>query len=284
MSSTDTVRSSSTLRIQLRQGLNSSEIRKAWKDILGGWERRALWGTLGLHDIRQKYRRSVLGPFWITVSMGVLVMSLGMLYGKIFKQNISEYLPFVSSGFVSWGLISGFILDGTRSFIAAEGMIRQITAPVSIYVYRSIWANLITFAHDIWIFIAVAVWFGLNPGWVVLLVIPGLVLVLINGLWVGLLFGLFGVRFRDVPMIVQSVVQVVFFITPIIWRPSMLPERAIILELNPFYHFVEIIRAPLLGHLPSETNLFAVLLVTLVGWAVTLFFYSAYRWRIAYWA
>lgn len=284
MSAINKKQTPSALSIQLRHGLKSSEARKAWKDIVGGWERRQLWGTIGFHDVRQKYRRSVLGPFWITISMGIMVAALGLLYGKIFQQNLTEYLPFLASGFVVWGLISGLILDGTRSFIGAEAMIREITAPVSIYVYRTVWTNIITFAHNVWVYFAVALWFGVNPGWTVLLILPALALILINGMWVGLLFGLFGVRFRDVPMIVGSIVQVMFFITPVIWRPEMLPGRALVLELNPFYHFVEVVRAPLLGQIPSAENWTAVLSITLVGWAITLFFYSAYRWRIAYWA
>ena len=284
MSPTNKNTQASALSIQLKHGLKHSEISKAWQDIVSGWGRRSLWGTIGFHDVRQKYRRSVLGPFWITLSMGIMVTAMGLLYSKIFQRNIAEYLPYLSSGFVTWGLISGLILDGTRAFIGAEGMIRQITAPVSIYVYRTGWSNLITFGHNIWIFFAVALWFGAFPGWTGLLVIPALLIVLINGLWVGLLFGLFGVRFRDVPMVVGSMVQVMFFITPIIWRTDMLPGRALILDFNPFYHFVEIVRAPLLGQIPSAENWIAVLAVTVGGWALALFFYSAYRWRIAYWA
>ena len=269
---------------QMRYLLNSNQLNKAVADLINGWQARELWITMGLHDTRQRYRRSFLGPFWITISMGVMVAAIGLLYGKIFKQNLAEYLPFLCCGYVSWGLISGLILDGTRSFIAAETMIRQITAPISIYVYRSVWTNLITFAHNIWIYVIVALWFGVNPGWAGLLLIPALVIVLINGMWVGLLIGLFGVRFRDVPMVVQSVVQVLFFVTPIIWRPEMLPGRAVLLNLNPFYHFVEIIRGPLLGRIPSPENWAAVVLVTLIGWGVAMLFYSAYRWRTAYWA
>ena len=261
-----------------------AQLIRAWEDILAGWRRRQLWGTIGLDHIRQKYRRSVLGPFWITLSMGVMVSALGLLYGKIFQQDLQEYLPYIASGFVVWGLISNLVLDGTRAFIVAEPMIRQITAPISVYVYRSLWSNLITFAHNIWIYVLIALWFGVFPGWEVLWVLPALVLLLINGLWVGLLFGLIGVRFRDFPLIVNSVVQVMFFITPIIWRPQMLPERAIILEYNPFYHFVEILRDPLLGSVPGWDHWVAVLLITLLGWLLTLAAYARYRWRIPYWA
>jgi ABC-2 type transport system permease protein/lipopolysaccharide transport system permease protein len=273
----------SALLAQLRDGLKRRQIHRAIDDLTAGLRRYPLWGMIGFHEMRQRYRRSVLGPFWITISMGVMVLALGLLYGKIFNQDLALYLPFLSAGFVVWGLLSQLILEGSQAFISSEGMMRQLAAPVSLYVYRVVWSNLLIFAHNIWVFVGVAIWFGVDVGWSSLLVIPGLALLLINGVWVGLLFGLLSARFRDVPLILGSIVQVMFFITPVIWRPSMLPERALLLDLNPFFHVIEIVRAPLLGMPPQWENWFASLLITLVGWAVTLVLFATYRWRIAYW-
>jgi len=256
---------------------------RATADIVGGWRRRVLWGTMGLHDIRQRYRRSILGPFWITLSMGIMVGALGLLYGTIFKQDMHDYLPFLAAGFILWGLISALITDGTQVFIGAGGLIRQLPAPLSAHVYRLLWSSLITFAHNALIFVVVALWFGLNPGWTALLALPALGVLLLNGFWMALLLGLLSARFRDIPLVVANVVQIMFFMTPVIWKPEMLPGRALILDLNPFYHLVEILRAPLLGEVPALENWLAVIGITLVGWAIALWFYSAYRWRIPYW-
>jgi len=268
---------------QLRQGFNAVQFSKAVADIRRGWERRDLWGMLGIHEIRQRYRRSVIGPFWITISMGVMVAALGLLYGKIFKLALDDYLPYLAAGFIVWGLISSLILDATHVFTSVEGLIRQLAAPLSIYVYKAVWTNLIIFFHNIWILLLVAFWFGINPGWGILLVIPALLILMLNGLWVGLFLGLISARFRDIPLIIASVVQVMFFITPVIWKPSMLPGRALFLDLNPFYHFVAILRDPLLGQAPQLNNWIAAILITLVGWAMALFFYTGYRWRLTYW-
>ncbi|AHF05165.1 sugar ABC transporter permease [Marichromatium purpuratum 984] len=280
---TDAHSGGSSLARQFRHGLRREQIRHALADARDGWKHYELWGTLGLHDVRQRYRRSKLGPFWITISMGIMVLALGLLYGQIFGQDLHDYLPFLAAGFVIWGLISAIILDGSEAFIAAEGMIKQLNAPLSIYVYRKLWSALIAFAHNIWVFVGVALWFGVSWDWSLLWVFPALALLLLNGLWIGLFFGLLSARFRDVPLIIASMVQVLFFITPVIWKPEMLPGRALLLHLNPFYHLVEVIRAPLLGQPPALTNWLAVLLLAAVGWAVALLFYSAYRWRIAYW-
>lgn len=268
---------------QLEQGLTRRNFVKAITDIHSGWNRRDLWTTIGLQDIRQRYRRSIIGPFWLTISMGVMVAALGLLYGTIFGQQLDEYLPYLAAGFVCWGLMSSLIIDGTGAFIASEGKIKQLSAPLSIHVYSVAWSNLIIFLHNIWVFFVVALWYGKMPGGIILLVVPAVVLLLVNGMWVGLLLGLLSTRFRDIPPIVASVVQVMFFLTPVIWRPEMLPGRALILDLNPFYYFVELVRAPLMGQVPSSNIVLGVVVITLAGWALTLVFYTSYRWRLAYW-
>jgi ABC-2 type transport system permease protein len=265
------------------RGADGAQLKSAVRDIAEGWRRRELWMTMGIQDIRQQYRRSVIGPFWITISMGIMVGALGLLYGTIFKQDLHDYLPYLAAGFIFWGLVSSLITDGSRVFIQAAGMILQLPAPLSLHIFRLLWSLLITFGHNFVIFIGVALWYGLNPGWTAVLVVPALFIVLANGFWIALLLGLLGARFRDIPLVVASVVQVVFFLTPIIWKPDMLPGRALILDLNPAYHLIEILRAPLLGRVPSIENWAAVIAITLVGWAVALWFFRTYRRRLAYW-
>ncbi len=269
--------------IQLKTGLNATNFNRAVRDLIAGSQRRELWSTMGMQEIRDRYRRSILGPFWLTISLGVMVLALGLLYAGIFKQPLDDYLPYVAAGFTVWGLISGLVLDGTRSFISAEALIRQLPGPLSLHVYRVLWTNLIIFAHNLWVFVLVALIFGVNPGWNLLYIIPGLLAIVVNGLWVGILLGLFGARFRDVPQIVASITQLAFFLTPIIWQPGMLEGRTMIVDANPFYHLLEVVRGPLLGTAPELKQWLMVILITIIGWAVTLVFYSVYRWRIAYW-
>jgi ABC-2 type transport system permease protein/lipopolysaccharide transport system permease protein len=283
LSRTPAAQPSATSLAQVHRALGRAPWNKALSDIAEGWRRRELWQMMALQDIRQRYQRSVIGPFWITLSMGVMIGALGLLYGTIFTQDMNDYMPFLAAGFILWGLISGLIIEGTRAFTGVEGLIRQLPAPLTIYVYRLLWSNLITFAHNASIYVLVCLWYGLNPGWTALLALPALLVLLLNGFWMALLLGLLSARFRDIPLVVASVVQVLFFITTIIWKPDMLPGRAWMLDLNPFHHLIEILRAPLLGQVPSLENWVAVIIVTFVGWAVALWFFSVYRWRLAYW-
>ena len=260
-----------------------SQAALALLDLLRARDAHHLWYLLGWQDIRQRYRRSVLGPFWLTLSMGALVGALGMLYGMLFKVEIAAYVPHLALGFIVWALISGVITDGCGVFINAESIIKQVGLPLSVHVYRLLWRNLLILFHNAAVFVVVAAIFGVWPGWAGLLVLPGLVLLCLNGIWVGLLLGIISARFRDVPPIVASIVRICFFVTPIIWMPELVPQRAMVLDINPFYHLVEVVRAPLLGELPGLSSWIAVLSMTIGGWVLAFAFFRRYRWRIAYW-
>ena len=259
------------------------QLSRALSDIARGARAVQLWGPLGWQDIRLRYRRSKLGPFWLTISMGMLVGLLGTLYGMLFQADIARYMPYLALGFIFWTMISGLISDACGIFVNAQGIIKQIEMPLSVHVFRMVWRSLIVLAHNSAIFLVVAVVLRIPPGWTGLLTLPGLVFLCLNGIWVGLLLGLIAARFRDVPPIMESLMRIGFFITPVIWMPEFLPQRVALLEWNPFYHFLEVVRSPLLGQAPSFISWLVVAGVTLGGWAATLCMYCLFRRRIAYW-
>ena len=260
-----------------------TQVAAALLDLAKGARSYHLWGLLGWQDVRRRYRRSLIGPFWLTISMGVLVAVLSVLYGALLKVEIAGYAPYLALGFIIWTLLSAFINEGCSVYTDAGSIIKQVNLPLSVHVFRVVWRNLIIFFHNVAIFIVVAVIFSIWPSWTGLLVLPGLILLCVNGVWMGLLFGLVSARFRDVPPIMDSIVRIVFFITPIIWMPELLPERAMLLSFNPFFHFLELVRAPLLGQTPELVSWIVVLGMTLCGWLVALIMYCNYRWRVAYW-
>jgi ABC-type polysaccharide/polyol phosphate export permease len=259
----------------------SPRVAAAISDVMEGIRRWELWGTIAWYDIRHRYRRSALGPMWLTLSMAVMVGTLALLYSRLFGQELKGYLPYVTLGLIFWGLISSFILEAGYVFSSAEPIIRQIQIPLSIHVYRMIYRNLIILGHNFVIFIAVALLLGLWPGWAALLAIPGLALLCVNALWGGFLVGMAGARFRDIPPIVASVLPVLFLITPIIWQPQQLP--GLFVTLNPLHYTMAVVRDPLLGQVPPLSTWLLVLGFAIVGCAATLAVFARFRGRIAYW-
>jgi ABC-type polysaccharide/polyol phosphate export permease len=253
-------------------------------DIVEGALAWRLWGSLGWQDIRQRYRRSTIGPFWVTLSMGAMIGGMGVLYADLFHTDVHTYLPYLTVGVILWGLISPLVIENCNAFIDGEGIIKQVKVPLSLYVYRVVWRNLIIFGHNVVIFVIVAVLFKVWPHWSSLLAIPALLLICINGVWIGLLWGPISARFRDVPQTITSVMQIAFFMTPIMWQPSAISGREWFLELNPFYYFIALVRGSLLGNESPSMHLWRwALAITAAGWIVTFFLYRRCRWRIAYW-
>lgn len=279
------------LRFRLGEGLAHRRVWEAGgdltssvlRDLADGLARWQLWGRLGWQDVSMRYRRSLLGPFWLTISMGVMVLALTVIYGTILKADLINYLPYLTVGFLVWGLLQGIVAEGCQTFIEAEGLIRQMDLPLSMFPLRVAWRNFIILLHNCVIYVIIVFALDLRPGWVAVLALPGILLLMMNAVWVATMLGLLSARYRDIPQIASSLMQVFFFITPVIWTADLMASRPMIVGLNPFYHFVELVRAPLLGHLPSLSNWLVALLITAVGWTVTLLLYRRFHVRIAYW-
>jgi ABC-2 type transport system permease protein len=265
--------------------------RRAVDDLVAGWHQRELWGHLGWQDIRQRYRRSVLGPIWITISMAVTAIALGILYAGLFGNSLSVQLPYILVGFIVWAFISGCIAEGSDVFTANEGLIRHLPAPLSVHVYRLVWRQILFFAHNLIVYLVMLIVFPQPLSWASLTAIPAFVLLAANGAWVALLLGIVTTRFRDLAPITQSIVQLLFFLTPIVWiygdlihsKNASIAARAQLVELNPLLHFMEIIRAPMLGQPQHLRHWIVVLAITVVGWAATMEALRRYRARVSYW-
>jgi lipopolysaccharide transport system permease protein len=258
---------------------------RALADLKGGLASRALWSSMGWQDIRQRYRRSMLGPFWLTLSMGLMVGGMGVIYAAIFNQPIERYMPHLTLGLLFWNYLTALVNEGGTTFITAEHVIKQIRIPYSVYLLRTIWRNTLILAHNFVVFFVVALVFDVHPTWATLLFIPGLVLFVLTAFAIGLVFGMVAARFRDIPQIVASLLQVVFFITPILWTPDTLQSthRVALISWNPFWHFLEILRAPWLGHAPTALNWVVTLSLCAASWLVMLAFFRRFRSRISFW-
>ena len=135
----------------------SKTMTRAVRDLTEGFSKRELGLHLGWQDIKQRYRRSVIGPFWITIATAVQATAMGLLYSVLLDVNLTEFLPYVTLGLIIWNLINASILEGADVFIANEGLIKQLPTPLSVHVYRLVWRQVILFGHNIVIFVVIAI-------------------------------------------------------------------------------------------------------------------------------
>lgn len=253
-------------------------------DLARGFSAWRLWLMLGMNDIRQRYQRSRVGQFWITVSMLVTIVAMGLVYSYLFRMSLREYLPSLTLGIVVWGLISSMVTEACTVFTGADSYLQQVPMPKTIFVYRMLVRNLVTFAHNVTIVPLLYLAFQIMPGWPVLLAPIGLAIATINGFWIGVLVGMLCARFRDLPQMVNSLMQIAFFVTPVMWRQDQLPpEMSWLVDVNPLASLLRLIRDPLLGRVPPASAYLMGLGFMLVGFSVMIPFFARFRARVIYW-
>lgn len=255
--------------------------------VLDDWARGALWWQFwwrfGLLDVTLRYRRTYLGPIWITLTFAMTAAGLAFVYSVLFGVDITTFIPYLVAGLAAWMFISGLITEGCTSLIRHAGLIREQNLPILGHAIRNVVSALAVFLHNFAVAVAAILIFGGRPSPVMLLAVVGIAVIALNGVWMSVFFGLLSARFRDLPPLVSTLVNLSFLITPVFWYRDMLRARAMIADINPFYHFIELVRAPLLGQVPAPLTIAYVAAVTAIGWALTLLVAARLQPRLAYW-
>jgi ABC-type polysaccharide/polyol phosphate export permease len=260
-----------------------SRVVVAWRDIVEGASKSWIWTTLAFQDIRLRYRGSMLGPFWLTISTLVMAAAMGFIYSKLFGIDLQTYFPYLISGLVIWQFISGIVTEGGETFLRAQGVIQQIPMPFSLHAYRTVCRNLLVLAHSFVVIPIALVVFAVPVDWHVVETAAGLALLAINGVWITILLGMLSARFRDIPPIVANFMQVGFFVTPIFWPIDSLGDWKAVAALNPLFAGIDVVRAPLLGSTVNESSWTVLLCATVIGGGITFVLFARFRARIAYW-
>lgn len=242
-----------------------------------------LWSFLAWQDIRIKYRRSKIGPMWLTLSTAVFCIALGMVYSQLFKTRVEELLPFLAIGLVVWGFLSSCLGEMPNLFVDNASYIRDMRINPLTIIFRALARNIIIFAHNLLIVVGIYAFFGIWPGWALLLVLPGFLLVTLNLLAFSIPLSIVGARFRDLSQITQSILQVVFFITPIFWFPRLLEKGSWVIAINPAAYFIDLVRSPLLGHAPAVSSWTVSLLTLSLSSLLAVSVYRSKSKRVAFW-
>jgi lipopolysaccharide transport system permease protein len=268
---------------------SSSSPAGAWRDWWGGTRSVDLWWTLARYDILLRYRRSLLGPLWITLSMGTMLLGMGPLYSRLLDQPLNKFYPYLTLGIIFWHFFSATINEGCQVFIAAAPYLKQGRVSCSVFVWRNLTRQVIQLAHHIVLYLPVAWWSGVGWSPNMLLFVPWFLLVLVNLHALVIILGIVSARFRDVPQIVASMLQLLMFLTPVFWMPDRIlaqetaPTRTRFILYNPLAQMLDVLRLPLLGDRPASGTCWFLLDFTLLAVAVAAVLYATQRRRIVYW-
>lgn len=243
-----------------------------------------IWLLLASQDIKQRYRRSTLGPFWLTISTAVTVYTMGFLYGHLFHVDLKSYLPHLATSIVCWSLLSSLINESTNVFIDAEAYLKNFSLPYSLYLFRLLSRNYIIFFHNL---LALLPLYFVFPGflnWKIIFLIPALFIIWLCLLVYGMIFGFLGARYRDFSQIMQSVMQIAFYMSPVMWMPESLPAKyQWLVWANPFYQVLEILREPLMGNFIPWDAWASVLLIGILGLMLGGSAFARYKSRLIFW-
>ena len=231
-----------------------------------------LWTHLGWRDIRARYANTVMGPLWSTLSIALTAIALGVVYSTIFEVELNSYLPFLMAGLLSWYFISICLTEGPAHLVLSRAVILNTVFPIEVFAFQTVYRNLITLAFSIPVAIVISSIFLGFPGASLLWLVPAIIgLCASLAAAVGLL-GLLGARFPDIGILMPSLLLIVFLVTPIIWPPSALEGRAAIVNWNPVFWLVELLRQPLLGSPPPMTSWLCLLIALIVTWSLWMLF------------
>jgi lipopolysaccharide transport system permease protein len=232
------------------------------RDVLASWARACrsweIWVHLGVQDIKNRYKRSLVGPLWIAISLAVMVAGMSFLFGRLFSQEGGRYLIYLTIGMMLWSLISSSFTDGGYAFLSAESYIRQIPQAKQIYVLRCTVVNLVVFSFGVPVFVVVALiyrQFRASLPWALV----GFVVVLVACVGHSAIMAYLSVPFRDLPPASASALQILYFLTPILYPVDLLRQRGLgwFLQVNPLYYLLEIVRHPILEGGPAPAGVYA---------------------------
>ena len=261
-----------------------SKVQLALADItasLRGWRIVLL---LGWAEIAKRYRRSSLGPFWLTLSMAGTIGSLSLVYSYLFGMSLEAYLPFLTVGFVIWNFISQSILEASTAFSINSGFLLQIRIPRFTFPLQLVYRQLVILAHNSIVLLVVAIVFPPPYRASMLLFIPAFALLILFSASLVTITATLCTRFRDLPQAVGSLMQIAFFITPIMWKPEqLLGNRRFIVDGNPFATFIDLTRTPLMGGSIGEGVWLHAIAYTVVAMVVAFAIFARFRARISYW-
>jgi ABC-type polysaccharide/polyol phosphate export permease len=262
------------------------EVDQALRDVVrsaGLWH---IWMRLGVQDVRLRFRRSVVGPAWIFLNLAVMIVSIGFIYANLLGQDTREFVPYLTIGLITWGYLTNSIVDGGNAFIHSEGYIKQISLPIYVYIFRSFVSIGLTSLITMCAFAIVALLYPVPLALGTLFVIPGLLIMMITSLLLITIFAHLNARFRDVAHTASVGMQVLFYVTPVIFPATMFLSRGdlrYVVELNPAYHLLEVIRRPLLtGQSAEWESYLAAGLIILVLAAVAAAVVTKNRRRIVF--
>lgn len=258
-------------------------MQNAYRDLRAALLNYDLWAYMGLQDIVLRYQRTRLGPIWVALTLGATILGMGVVSASLFGTALSDTYPHLATGFLGWAFISTVVNESTHVFVAANPYLQNLNISPFSFCLRMVVRNFIIYLHNLPLVLVILLYLGRFMDISFIGLIVGILIVSINAAAVGIWLGMVCARFRDLGQAVQTLMNMVFFVTPIMWQVQNLKERAYLAEMNPMTYFVELMRSPLLGGLPSARYMMVIFSITFLNLFIAFMSYAIYRRKLIFW-
>ena len=263
----------------------SEQFRAALDDLREGLRRWRSWSYLAVEEMKNRYRRTVLGPWWLTIQMGIFVTGISLVFGSVLNEPIKEFLPYLALGYMSFLLLSGIVRASAGVFLRGSATLKSTRQPLSGLVLRDITIEFIQFGHNLLLYVPLLI-AGLVPlSPKMLIALPIIALIAVNGLFCGLWLGMAVARFRDLEPLINAILGVAIFFSPVLFQLGDVSSgiRSYVLSWNPFTFLISAFRAPLLDAPLTTSYYVGSAIVTLVNVVLGLIVFTRMRSRLPYW-
>lgn len=255
-----------------------------FKEIKKSLESSDFWIFSAKINTYKRYRRSSIGPWWLTINLLIFVLSVGLIWSILWKINLKVYLPFFLFGMVFWEIVSSTVNKSISVFKLNEQLIKTVNVPKLNFNFQVSSIILINFLHNCLIIIPLGILLNLfNSSFAIFMLIPTLILFSINVFFLSIIISVLCVKFKDLDMILEHIMRIIFLITPIIWMPEILPEKSLFLKINFLYPYVEIFRSPLIGNFPDLSQYVSVICVTIILAFISIIIYEKNKNKLVFW-
>lgn len=260
-----------------------SAIQSALSDIAQGWKYRSFWQLLAWNDLKQRFRRSWIGVGWIMLAFVLFLGSKLVIFSFMASSTFTVFAVYLTIGFAAWRFIMGAVIEGTNTFVSSENWIKGEPLPMSVHVYRSVYRNLLLALGTVPPVMIACWYFGTSNIYIWASIPFVLIAYLLSAFWVSIVLGSLCARYRDFSHLILTTMQIMFFLTPIIWEVGMLGAKAKYVQYNPFVYYLDIVRIPMLeGYIPWNSWII-VGIFTVIGMTAAITVFSFSRRRIVFW-
>jgi len=256
-----------------------------FKDVIAGYKRSRLWKKLAVLELKSRYQGAVIGSFWIVLALALKVFMLSLVYSMVLDAVFEDYVMFLALGLLTWNFISAIIITSGTVFKKSANFLQQMDLPLSIFVYQNVYREVLSLImYQLFAIPLVIILKGWGViSWIWLWALLGYLIIILNAFFVCMWLGWLSARFRDFQSLLGSLVMIVFLVTPILWPPPPEFAGSLYFQLNPFYHLLELIRAPILHNQVPVLSWYVSCGVLLFNVMVCVIFYRTIRHRLVLW-